>query len=533
MSKLPEGWAEASLGELASKIGSGATPRGGSNSYYATGIPLIRSQNIRFEGFDDEGLVFLNERQAAALESVTVRPDDVLLNITGASIGRVSLAPPRMSDARVNQHVSIIRTRSTALLPRYLAFYLRSPQVQARIHTEEYGVTRQALTKSWISGMRLPVPPLAEQSRIVEKIDALLSRLTEIHARTTHADKQIVASRVSFLGAMFEPHENWVSLTVGDVASAIRYGTAVKCDYDSTGIPVLRIPNIQSGTIDQTDLKYGRLREAEKHKLSLQAGDLLMIRSNGSVSLVGRTAVITEAEQGLAFAGYLIRIRLNRELVDPRFMHAVLQSRSMREIIENTARSTSGVNNINSEEIASLRLSLPPLDKQIRIARLIEQFDDRLVRIQHRIASVRRLLETLRQSILTRAFTGQLVPTEGEQARRQGRSYEPASALLERIRARGTSHDRSTGQLKHPLKGTARAPKGNAAMTKTRFDDDVHEKPYLAHLLRDLGGQADVEALFKRADLGVADFYKQLAWEADSGHIDATALDLKAADASR
>src|SRR5262249_39934149 len=105
----PEGWASIQLGEITTKVGSGATPRGGSDSYQRTGTALIRSMNVRFEGFSNDGLVFLNKSQADALNEVTVRSGDVLLNITGASIGRVTQAPPYMDGARVNQHVCIIR----------------------------------------------------------------------------------------------------------------------------------------------------------------------------------------------------------------------------------------------------------------------------------------------------------------------------------------------------------------------------------------------------------------------------------------
>src|SRR5580698_6110483 len=107
--KIPDRWKSAPLRSLASKIGSGATPRGGERAYQRTGIPLIRSMNVHCDGFRAEGLAYLNEEQAAALNGVTVQAGDVLLNITGASIGRVTQAPQEMNGARVNQHVCIIR----------------------------------------------------------------------------------------------------------------------------------------------------------------------------------------------------------------------------------------------------------------------------------------------------------------------------------------------------------------------------------------------------------------------------------------
>jgi type I restriction enzyme S subunit len=102
-------WPLVRLEELATKVGSGATPKGGEAAYAGTGVPFIRSMNVVFFGFKREGLAYLDERQAAGLENVEVRSGDILLNITGASIGRVTIAPSDMDGARVNQHVCIIR----------------------------------------------------------------------------------------------------------------------------------------------------------------------------------------------------------------------------------------------------------------------------------------------------------------------------------------------------------------------------------------------------------------------------------------
>ena len=102
---VPGGWRSVALGEITSKIGSGFTPRGGESSYLAEGTPLIRSMNVYDDLFDDGGLVFLSDDQAAALAGVTVESKDILLNITGASVARCCMAPERYLPARVNQHV--------------------------------------------------------------------------------------------------------------------------------------------------------------------------------------------------------------------------------------------------------------------------------------------------------------------------------------------------------------------------------------------------------------------------------------------
>jgi type I restriction enzyme S subunit len=167
-------WDTRSLKSLATKIGSGATPAGGRQSYFSEGIPLIRSMNVHFRGFDRTGLVFLSDEQADGLANVKVQSNDVLLNITGASIGRVTIAPSEMAGARVNQHVTIIRPTSE-VLPRFLSTFLASPSVQRMINTIQVGATRQALTKGMIEQFEVPMPPLAEQKRIVAKVEELMA----------------------------------------------------------------------------------------------------------------------------------------------------------------------------------------------------------------------------------------------------------------------------------------------------------------------------------------------------------------------
>ena len=162
-------WPRHLLKSLTTKIGSGATPAGGRNAYCDEGIPLIRSMNVHFGGFDRTGLVFLNNEQADRLSNVTVQTADVLLNITGASIGRVTIAPNDMAGARVNQHVTIIRPTSE-LSPKFLTIFLASPSTQRMIDEVQVGATRQALTKAMIEQFEIPLPPLAEQKRIVAKV---------------------------------------------------------------------------------------------------------------------------------------------------------------------------------------------------------------------------------------------------------------------------------------------------------------------------------------------------------------------------
>jgi type I restriction enzyme, S subunit len=200
--ELPEGWAWGKLSDVAEKVGSGATPRGGSESYKLEGIPLIRSMNVHFDGLKLDGLAYLDDKQANELKNVEVKENDVLLNITGASIGRVTQAPAAMEGARVNQHVCIIRTQSI-LDANFLSKYLASPSVQGWIMAEEYGATRQALTKQMILNFDIPLPPLNEQKRIVAKIEELRERSQKARSALSAIPELCDKFRQSVLAAAF------------------------------------------------------------------------------------------------------------------------------------------------------------------------------------------------------------------------------------------------------------------------------------------------------------------------------------------
>ncbi len=168
----PKGWTQVPIGDHASKIGSGATPRGGEESYKGAGITLIRSMNVRDGVFLRDGLAFIDDEQAAQLEGVVVEADDVMLNITGASVARVCRAPANVLPARVNQHVAIIRPTAT-FNPHFLEQCLLSPSVKERLlKIARAGATREAITKSAIEQFRVIRPPREAQDQFAARVAA-------------------------------------------------------------------------------------------------------------------------------------------------------------------------------------------------------------------------------------------------------------------------------------------------------------------------------------------------------------------------
>ena len=165
----PKGLPTSTLKELTSKLGSGATPKGGNASYKDEGISLIRSMHVYNGYFDYEDLAHIDEEQARKLDNVTVMSGDILLNITGASVARSCVVPDDILPARVNQHVCIIRCLQEKILPVFLNRLLIGDSYQALLWNiaEAAGATRQALTKEQIENLKIIIPPVEQQLQYI------------------------------------------------------------------------------------------------------------------------------------------------------------------------------------------------------------------------------------------------------------------------------------------------------------------------------------------------------------------------------
>ncbi len=173
MATTGSAWPLKRLKDITSKIGSGATPRGGKNGYRADGISLIRSLNVYDFSFSEEDLAFISDEQAAELDNVIVHKDDILLNITGASVARCCMVSPKYLPARVNQHVAIVRVRPDHADARFVLYCINSLHFKSRLLAlAQGGATRQALTKTTIEEFEICQPPLPVQRRIAGILSA-------------------------------------------------------------------------------------------------------------------------------------------------------------------------------------------------------------------------------------------------------------------------------------------------------------------------------------------------------------------------
>ena len=176
-----EEWKDYKLGEICTKIGSGATPKGGKGAYLGGTTSLIRSQNVLDFSFSWNGLAYINDEQAAKLKGVEIEKGDVLLNITGDSVARACIVPESALPARVNQHVSIIRGNSSLVINDYIMYFLQYKKPYL-LSLSQGGATRNALTKGMIEDLLIPLPSLPKQVEIIHVLKSLDDKI-EVNKR--------------------------------------------------------------------------------------------------------------------------------------------------------------------------------------------------------------------------------------------------------------------------------------------------------------------------------------------------------------
>lgn len=182
LGEIPVGWEATKLNSHVAKVGSGVTPKGGSDSYLSSGIPLIRSQNVLVGRLSLDDVVFISHEQHEKMRNSALSPNDVLLNITGASIGRSAVLPADFKVGNVNQHVCIIRTEST-LSPHFLCQYLNSEMGQKQVDKFQAGGNREGLNYQQIRSFDVPLPPFPEQHEIASVLGGVDEKVGILKAK--------------------------------------------------------------------------------------------------------------------------------------------------------------------------------------------------------------------------------------------------------------------------------------------------------------------------------------------------------------
>ena len=400
---IPTHWQVKKLGDVCEII-MGQSPPSTTYNYDEIGLPFFQGK-AEFTELYPVVNKWCNAPNKIAL------PNDILLSVR-APVGTTNIANQKCC---IGRGLASIRYKNF----KYIFYFLRS--IEQQLDKKGTGTTFRAISGETIRTTEIPLPPIAEQQAIVSKIEELLSDLENGKQQLQIAQQQLKIYRQSLLKWAFEGKltnknvkdgelpKGWKMESLGKLIEKPQYGTSKKCDYGYTGIGVLRIPNIASGSINSTDLKFASFDNSEIDNYNIKEGDILTIRSNGSIDLVGRCALIKKKDEKYLFAGYLIKLRPKKDFVLPEYLLNVLSSSYLRNQIEGKAKSTSGVNNINSEELKSLIIPFAPLKEQQLI---VDELESKLTvcdKIEETINQSLLQAESLRQSILKKAFEGKLI----------------------------------------------------------------------------------------------------------------------------
>ena len=197
--EIPAEWSITKIKSGVTKIGSGKTPSGGAETYTDSGVIFLRSQNIYDCTLNLESPTYISPEVDATMKSTRVLPDDVLLNITGGSIGRCSIVPKTLGLANVNQHVCIIRTNSLIFLPKYMQYFWVSALGHLAIDLYQTGGNREGMSADAIRNTPIPYAPLQEQKEIADYLDAKCAEIDRLIAKKEQLVKELESYKKSLI----------------------------------------------------------------------------------------------------------------------------------------------------------------------------------------------------------------------------------------------------------------------------------------------------------------------------------------------
>ena len=434
-------WTTFRLGDVCSKIGSGATPRGGSSVYLDHGdVALIRSQNIYNDGFHHDGIAYLTTEHAEGLANVEVAKHDVLLNITGDSVARSCQVDADVIPARVNQHVAIIRPDPTVLWPRFLRYFLVSPAMQAHmLSLAGAGATRNALTKRMIESFEVQAPNNVEEQhaiayilgtlddkielnrRMNETLEAMARALFKswfvdfdpVHAKAEGRDPGLPKPLADLFPDSFEDSElgeipkGWHVVSLGDICRRVAmgpFGSDIKTDnFIDSGVPVVRGSNLTNGFVEDS-FAYVSEQKADQLRNANAYPDDIVITHRGTLGQVG---LIPEQSR---FPRYVVSqsqmlLSVNKDVVTSRYVYDFLLSPiGQHALLANTSQTGVPAIARPTSSMRAIQLLLPPLEVLTQFNGIVEPVHGRR---DHNVAE-NRTLAALRDTMLPKLISGEL-----------------------------------------------------------------------------------------------------------------------------
>lgn len=430
-------WPVDRVKDHVSKIGSGVTPSGGAAGYLDIGIPLLRSQNVHFDGLRLDDVAYIAEETHEEMSGSKLRGHDVLLNITGASIGRCTFVPDDFGEGNVNQHVCIIRPRAS-LDHKFLTYCLSAPWGQDQIFSSFTGASRQGLGQRDLGSFQVPLPPLPEQQRIAAYLDASCAAIDAAVTAKRRQIETLDALRKSIIqravtrgiseGVPLEstgnawmeqiPH-GWKLVFLKRIAD-IQGGLTLGKQYDGQLIerPYLRVGNVQDGHLDLADVSVIELPARVAAGVELRPGDVLMTEG-GDLDKLGRGHVWNGEIPGCLHQNHIFAVRCFLHKLKPMFLAYLTAARYGRDYFEATGKKTTNLACTNATKVGEFPIPLPGLTEQEAICAYLEKKLGEVKRTATAIESQIATLTAYRKSLIHECVTGQRRITEAEVARCQ------------------------------------------------------------------------------------------------------------------
>lgn len=438
---LPEGWAETTLGEICWRVvdGSHNPPPEASD-----GLPMLSARNIMYGkiNFDAYRRIapvdFADEDQRTQIVA-----GSVLVTIVGA-LGRSAVVGTEHGKFTLQRSVAVLHPEAE-VEPSFLAQRFDAPDSVAWFQKNARGTAQKGVYLKTLSAFCLPLPPAAEQRRIVAKLDALTARIARARTELDRVAALAVTVREktvrkAFRGELTHPRhsqrengsatlpDGWNWQTLGDIAE-IQTGLALgKKRTSNVGLvdaPYLRVANVQRGSLNLSVIKTVPASVAEIKKLTLKSGDILL-NEGGDRDKLGRGWIWEGQVPNCIHQNHVFRARLRNQQNSP-FYVSLYANEFGQDFFFEHGTQTTNLASISKAKISSLPVPMAPPDEQLEIVRLIQSAFARADRLEAEVARARALLDRLESAILAKAFRGELVP--------QDPNDEPASVLLERIRA--------------------------------------------------------------------------------------------------
>ena len=412
---VPEGWEWCRLLPLTIKIGAGSTPTGGAAVYSTSGIKFIRSQNVYDDGLVLTDVAYISEEINQKKSGSIVKPKDILLNITGGSIGRCALVPDDFDIANVNQHVIIIRLVNPELR-KYLHDVITSPYIQEQILSRQVGSGRGGLSAETLSTFLIPLPPMNEQVSIIKKLqDCISYTLTIADAQRSVSDlvsatkskildlairgklvppdpndepASVLLERIraekeelikqgkikrdkkesvifkgddnSYYGIHLPDSWNWASLR--EITLSISDGSHNPPPNNGSGIPLLSAANINDNSILMNEISRWITNEEwkiENQRTNIEVGDVLLT----IVGSIGRSAVVQNNNH---FALQRSVAVIKPCLINPLYLMHIVQSPQIQKWLTDNSKGTAQ-KGIYLNALSLMIIPIPPLAEQARI----------------------------------------------------------------------------------------------------------------------------------------------------------------------